>query len=114
MNAAIIRMNWNCPPGAAPGLAAWAQASEIKPFMYVVRGAKRAALCHSTGPAPGGEEFPRPAGKSAVDDGGAERTQQADIEVQVVDGVEARTEDLVAAIQVAQVGAAVVAAGITV
>jgi hypothetical protein len=33
--------------------AACAQASEIKPFMCVVRAAKRAALCHSVGLAPG-------------------------------------------------------------
>src|SRR6202011_3610052 len=97
----------------APG-AACAQASEIKPFMYAVREVKRAALCHSTALAPGAEESPGPLLEASGRDGGAQRVQQVDVEMQVVEGVEPRAEDLVAALEVAQVSAAEVAAGVTV
>src|SRR5437868_90366 len=68
----------------------------------------------SRGLAAGREEPFRPGGELARGDGRAERAHQADVEVEVVDGVEARAQDLVAAVEVAQVGAGVVAAGVTV
>src|ERR1700694_886562 len=112
MNAAMSSANWNWPPGA-PGVAC-AQASGIKAFMYAVREAKRAALCHSTGGAPACEESPGPDRQIARGDGGAQRAHEPNVEVQVVDGVEPRAQDLVAAVEMAQVGTTVVAAGVTV
>src|SRR5882762_4644881 len=53
-----------------------------------VREAKRAALCHSTGGAPGGEESAGPGREPPGRDGGAQRTHEPDVEVQVVNGVE--------------------------
>src|SRR5580765_3565985 len=100
-------VNWLGAPGAA-----CAQASDIKPFICRFRGAKRAALCHSVGAAPGRSKGPRPGLEAAGLDGRPQRAQQLQVKMQVVDRVEARTEDLIAAIQVAQVGAAVVAAGV--
>src|SRR6516225_5920935 len=112
MNAAINSANWNCPP-PAPG-AACAQASVIKPFMCVVQEAKRAALCHSTGAAPGSEELRGPGGQPACGDRRPQRAHEAHVEVQVMDRVEARAEDLVAAVEMPQVGAAEVATGVAV
>src|SRR6516164_3089607 len=112
MNAAINSANWNCPPPATG--AACAQASVIKPFMCVVQEAKRAALCHSTGAAPGSEELRGPGGQPACGDRRPQRTHQAHVEVQIMDSVEARAEDLVAAVEMPQVGAAEMATGIAV
>src|SRR3984957_4393812 len=100
-------MNWLGAP-AAP----CAQASEMR-FIGEVREAKRAALCHSVRPPPGRKESPRPGAQGPGPDGGPQRAHQLEVEVEVMDGVQARAQDLVAAVQVAQVGAAVVAAGIT-
>ena len=47
-------------------------------------------------------------------DCGANPTHQAEVVVQVVDRIESRAQDLVAAVEVPQIGAAVVPAGITV
>src|SRR5262249_34727154 len=113
MNTAIRSANWNCPPGEAAG-AACAQASEIKPFMVAVREAKRAALCHSAGRAPGGQELPGPRVEGTRGDCAAQGAHQPDVVVQVVDGVEPRAQDLVTTVEMAQVGAAEVAAGIAV
>src|SRR5579863_10571368 len=101
-------VNWLGAAGVA-----CAQASEIKPFMCAVRAAKRAALCHSVGRAPGCQENPGPGGQPTCPDGAAQRAQQLQVIVQVVDRVQPRAQDLVAAIQMAQVGTAVIATGIT-
>src|SRR5262249_61328900 len=78
--------------------------------MCVVQEAKRAALCHSTGRKPA-EELTGPGTGPSGGDGGAQRTHQPNIEVQVMDSVEAGSEDLVAAVEMPQVGAAEVAGG---
>src|SRR5579863_1516221 len=109
MNAAMIRANWNWPPGA-PG-AACAQASEMR-FMGRSGMRKRAALCHSTGAAPRGQEIAGEGGKFTPGDGGTQGAHEPQVEMQVVDGVEPRAENLLAAVEVAQVGATVVAAGV--
>src|SRR5580658_8561235 len=109
MNAAMMRANWNWPPGA-PGTDC-AQASEMR-FIGRSRIRKRAALCHSIGAAPRGKKIPHTGVKFAPGDGGAQRAHEAQVEVQVVDGVEPRAENLVTAVEVPQVGAAEVAAGI--
>src|SRR6516225_1784429 len=82
--------------------------------MCMARAAKRAALCHSTGRTPGREELTGPGGDPARGDGRTQRAHQPDVEVQVMDGVEARAEDLVAAVEMPQVGAAEVPAGVAV
>src|SRR5215467_4211367 len=81
--------------------------------MCVVQEAKRAALCHSTGRKPA-EELAGPGAGPSGGDGGAQRAHQPNIEVQVMDGVEAGSEDLVAAVKMPQVGAAEVTAGVAV
>src|SRR6185312_6411581 len=121
-NTTIIRMGAK-PPGPAPG-AAWAKASGIKPFMHApcrqarvgdpVR-AKGAALCHSTGGSlcgSRGQVTSRPGRQPALSNRPPDRAHQIQVEVQVVDGVQTRAEDLVAAVEVAEVGAAVVPAGV--
>src|SRR5580700_6272966 len=100
-------MNWLGAPGAA-----CAQASEMR-FIGGVRGAKRAALCHSVRPPPGRQEGPGPGPQRARPDGGPQPAHQLQVEMQVVDRVQPGTQYLVAAVEVAQVGTAVVAAGIT-
>src|SRR5215469_14324962 len=81
--------------------------------MFKVREAKRAALCHSTGRTPR-TEVTGPGIDPACGDGGAQGAHQPNIEVQVMDGVEARSEDLLAAVEMPQVGAAEVPAGVAV
>src|SRR4029077_15386665 len=111
MNAAMMRANWNWPPGAPDELCA--QASEMR-FMGRSGMRKRAALCHSTGPAPRGQKIPGEGGNFTPGDGAAQGAHEAQVEVQVMDGVQPRAENLLAAVEVAQVGATVVAAGVAV
>src|SRR4029077_10861888 len=72
-----------------------------------------AMLRHRGRGAPRREAPRRPGGELARGNGGAQRAHEADVEVEVVDRVEARAQDLVAAVEMAQVGAGVVAAGVT-
>src|SRR5690348_8153181 len=127
MKTTIIRSGANCPPGDAP--APCAIASGIKPFMKspwvkaLIRltnpggpGREGAALCHSvrrglgrfeTGPIAPGESR-----KTALPDGGTDGPHQVQIEVQVVDGVQPRAQNLIATVEVAKIRARVVAAGV--
>src|SRR5579885_258688 len=72
-----------------------------------------AALCHS---APGGPARPRPGRSEGRErpggDARPDRAHQRQIEMQVVARVEPAAPDLVAAVEVSQIGAAIVPAGV--
>src|SRR6185295_15558649 len=51
-------------------------------------------------------------GKTPRPDGGTDRAHELQVEVQVVQGVEARAQDFIATVEVAEVGARVVATGV--
>src|SRR5438445_3360778 len=81
--------------------------------MHPIGGSEGAALCHSTRRSlPGREVAGGPGPKPSLRYGGTQRAHQLEVEVQVVERVQAATQDLVAAVEVAQVGARVVAARI--
>src|SRR5580692_5847802 len=109
---------------AAP---AWAHAAGINEFMHApdldevlipkVRpespGDEGAALCHRVRPGPPGSRVAgRESLKSALLQGPADVAHQFQVKVQVVQGIQAAAQDLIAAVQVPQVRARVVRAGV--
>src|ERR1700722_19465633 len=91
---------------------AWAHAAGINEFMHTPE-LSGAALCHRVRPVPPGSGV---AGgksrKSALLQRLADRTHELLVEVQVVEGIQAAAQDLIATIQVPQVGAGVVRTGV--
>src|SRR2546430_7854769 len=82
-------------------------------FIHPGGGSEGAALCHSTRRSlPGRKIAAGPGPEPSLRYGRTQRAHQLQVEVQVVERVQAATQDLVAAVEVAQVGARVVAARI--
>src|SRR2546421_9766155 len=81
--------------------------------MPLIGGGKGGLFSHATRRSlPGREVAGGPGPKSSLRYGGTQRAHQLEVEVQVVERVQAATQDLVAAVEVAQVGARVGAARI--
>src|SRR5579863_6750383 len=111
------------PPAAG---ALWAKAAGINAFILspVWEGApgtractqdsERAALCHSVRRGPPRQIGGGEGGRTALRDGPPQRSHQAQVEGEVVNGVQAAAQDLVAAVEMPQIGPRVVAAGIAV
>src|SRR3984957_17357520 len=124
-NTTIISTGANWLLEAAP--PAWAHAVGINEFMDApdldesicpesrpqTLGSEGAALCHRVRPGPprsritGGES-----GKSALIQGLADGAHQLQVEMQVVQGVQPATQNLAATVQVPQIGARIVGAGV--
>src|SRR5688572_8721374 len=104
MKTTIISSGANPPPDA--GAAPCAKATGIRPFMTalpVQRGRH-----YATAFAP----IRRKSGKRAGSDGCAQRTHQLQVKMQVMKGVEPGAQDFVAAVEMAEVGARVIPAGV--
>src|SRR5215207_8783961 len=93
MKTTIISSGASPPPAA--GVAPCAKAWGIKPFMAALR------LRRGRHYAIGARECREPAGCNGL----AQGAHQLQVKMQVVDGVEPRAQDFVAAVEVAKVGA---------
>src|SRR5262245_18467033 len=110
MNTTIISSG--AIPCTPPVGALCAIASGIKPFMTEPN-LEGGALCHSPlGDPPAVQVAGGEACERSGCDGGAQRTHQLQVKMQVVKRVQARAQYFVAAIEVPQVRTRVVAAGV--